>query len=192
MKLAALHKSLVMVVLILLGAGCSSVTRHKVLSTLFDGVPTLPPEAQLCRDYVAQLEARQAEATSKQMAKVERSANESRHEPYTEKRCADCHDKNRDEGLIKPKLQLCFECHPSIVDGLYQHGPAAVGDCLSCHLPHTANFKPLLKLDRNDICSACHREKRLTASLHNSAQEKGLACPDCHDPHAGNALFFIK
>jgi predicted CXXCH cytochrome family protein len=175
-----------------LAAGCSSVSRHKVLSTIFDGVPSLPPPERLCRDYVVQLEAQKAEAASLQMGKLEKSASESRHEPYTEKRCSDCHDKNKDEGLIKPKLQLCFECHPNIVDGLYQHGPAAVGDCLSCHLPHTATFKPLLKLDRNAICSTCHREKRLTVTLHNSAQEKGLACADCHDPHAGNALFFVK
>lgn len=175
-----------------LAGGCSPAGRHAALTTIFDGVPAHLPEDQLCRNYVEALEAKRSESQEQQLAKVETSANQSRHEPYTEKRCSDCHDKEKQDGLVKPKLQLCFECHPDIVSGTYQHGPAAVGDCLSCHMPHTANFAPLLKLDRSGICSSCHQEKRLAVVLHDSAAKKGLACPDCHDPHGGNALFFIK
>lgn len=172
--------------------GCDPVTRHKALTTFFDGVPSLPPQEQLCKEYVEKLKADQ-ESTDKQRQDVTSVSREkSIHPPYSEKRCSDCHDKDKQDGLIRPKKELCFVCHEDFVKGAFVHGPAAVGDCLTCHLPHTANFPSLLKLDKSQICSTCHREKRLATSLHDMVMEKKMNCPDCHDPHSGNSRYFLQ
>lgn len=170
--------------------GCDPINRHKVLTTIFDGVPSLPPPEQICEEYAAQkiaaLNAPAAKSESAQEQKV------SQHLPYVEKRCDDCHDKNAENGLIRPKDQLCFVCHTDFIKGAYVHGPVAVGQCLACHVPHDSPYGPLLKVDKKELCVTCHREKRLAAALHQKATDNNLVCTDCHNPHYGNLHYFLK
>jgi len=173
--------------------GCDPLARHKALSTLFDGVPSLPPPEQLCADYAEKRVAEvRDELAGKKGAKVEADAMKSQHRPYQEKSCNDCHDKTKENGLAAPRNQLCFVCHTGFVKGSFVHGPVATGDCLACHLPHSAGFPLLLKADRSAICATCHREKRIAAGMHERVAAQQMACVDCHDPHFGNAAFFLK
>lgn len=172
-------------------SACDPVTRHKALTTFFDGVPSLPPTEELCREHVEKMKAEKDAAGETEQEKTA-SRDRSTHLPYSEKRCDDCHDKDKEDGLIRPKKELCFVCHTDFAIGAFVHGPVAVGDCLACHLPHSANFQSLLKTDKSQICSTCHREKRLATSLHDMVMEKKMNCPDCHDPHSGNARYFLK
>jgi predicted CXXCH cytochrome family protein len=164
--------------------GCNPVTRHKVLTTIFEGVPSLPPAEQLCAEYADKKvqDLRDELAGKKVDPKGSALKSASVHRPYDEKKCDDCHDKSKEDGLVRPKKQLCAMCHPKYIQGLWVHGPTAVGDCLACHLPHNSSYVKLLKHDVATICSACHREDRLAEQMHDRG----------HDPHSGNSSFFLK
>ncbi|MBP1728844.1 MAG: cytochrome family protein [Deltaproteobacteria bacterium] len=174
-------------------AGCDPINRHVVLSTIFDGVPSMPPPEQICTEYAE----KRVEETRQEMA-LEKSARDavtkqaSQHLPYLEKNCSDCHDKTKKGGLVAPRNELCFVCHTDFVKGAYVHGPVAVGDCYACHLPHNSAFPSLLKTEAGAVCATCHREKRAASSLHDKAAAKQLGCLDCHDPHFSNAPFFLR
>lgn len=171
---------------------CNPVTVHKVTSTIFDGVPSLPPADQLCQEYH---EAKVVEEASKAApALAAKAAKEVArgHRPYVEKRCNDCHDKTKDSGLIKPRDQICFVCHPNIIKKYFVHGPVSVGACLDCHDPHSSGQSALLKVEKKDLCAVCHKEKRIAESMHKKVTESGMACTDCHDPHDGDAKYFLR
>ena len=175
--------------------GCGdSVSRHKVLSTIFDGVPSLPPAGQICDTYYHERVA--AEAAGREM-KTEGTAAQSKgssHKPYKEKKCRDCHSQNKNvnAGLIAPKRELCGVCHQDFIKGHNVHGPVAVADCLACHLPHNSQYPSLLKEDPNKICAICHQESRLATAMHDRFLVKTISCGECHDPHSGNARYFLK
>lgn len=173
--------------------GCNPVTRHKVLTTIFEGVPSLPPADQLCSEYAdKKVQDLRDELAGKKSDGKEVLKLASVHRPYDEKKCDDCHDKSKEDGLVRPKKQLCAMCHPTYVQGLWVHGPTAVGDCLACHLPHNSNHVKLLKHDVAQVCSACHQEARLAAAMHDKVGARQMNCIDCHDPHSGNSSFFLK
>lgn len=176
-------------------AACSPVTRHKVLTTIFEGVPSLPEPEQLCQDYAdKQVQNLRDELAGKRTAGGKAASNQdvSVHRPYDEKKCDDCHDKSKEGGLVRPRKDLCLMCHVGFIKYQFVHGPTAVGDCLACHLPHTSNFPRLLKFDRGEICVSCHKEERLAASMHNQVGARKMACADCHDPHSGTSPYFLK
>lgn len=176
-------------------AGCDTVSRHKVLSTVFDGVPSLPPPEQICTDYTdKRLSDLRDELSGKKVAgQGEAAEKESVHRPYDDKKCDDCHDKSKDSGLKLPPKELCLMCHKGFFkDYAFQHGPAAVGDCLSCHVPHNSPDGPLLKVNKKVICATCHKEPRAALALHDKVAERKMACVECHSPHYGNSPFFLK
>lgn len=178
-------------------SGCDPVSRHKVLTTIFEGVPSPPPAEDLCAEYAEkQVAALRDELAGKKTAAKEKETSSvkvvSIHLPYEEKQCDDCHDKSKEGGLVRPKKELCGMCHTDLIKGAHVHGPTAVGECLACHLPHTSAFSSLLKFDVSELCTACHREKRLAEEMHVKVGAKQLECVDCHDPHSGNSPYFLK
>jgi predicted CXXCH cytochrome family protein len=176
-------------------SGCDQVTRHKVLTTIFEGVPSLPPVDELCSEYHEQeMEKYLALQAGKELAAKLAGAQAaiSSHKPYNEKKCRDCHDFETQVGLVRPKQELCVMCHTDFIRGSFVHGPVEVGDCSACHLPHSSEFSSLLELDKNRICDKCHTEKRLAANMHKQVMAKGMNCVDCHDPHFGDSMYFLK
>ena len=169
--------------------GCDPVTRHKVLSTVFDGVPAPPNPDDICAGYLDAQKTTAAQGEGQGPA-----ATGSNHKPYTEKRCSDCHAQSKTEngGLIHPRQELCFVCHDTIIAGTFVHGPVAVGDCLACHLPHSSSNPFLLRQQPEKICQSCHREERLAATMHQKVSDRSMACGDCHDPHSGQARYFLR
>ena len=180
---------------ILLTSCGDPVTRHKVLSTIFDGVPSLPPAGEMCNEYYQKRVAAEAEDREMTSAGADSAQNRSSsHKPYKEKKCHDCHsnNKNVNAGLIAPKRELCGVCHKDFIKGHNVHGPVAVGDCLACHMPHNSQYPSLLKADPDEVCTTCHQESRLAAAMHDRFLVKTISCGECHDPHAGNARYFLK
>ena len=180
----------------LLLQGCDPVTRHKVLTTIFDGVPSQVPPEKILEDYYQQ---RRAAESAQQAAAAssdgKTGVSGSRHRPYAEKKCQACHDFTSRVGLVRPRLQLCVMCHKDFVvrdKSVNVHGPVAVGDCSACHLPHTSPHKALLERNETEICSKCHQERRQAARMHDRVIERGMTCIDCHDPHYGAARYFLK
>ncbi len=181
----------VAVVMVVTLCGCDPVTRYQISSTIFDGVPRMPPAEEYCLDYHQWTLAGEAEAEKKkQLARLKEQA--SSHPPYEEKRCDDCHDKNADSGFVAAPKDLCAVCHTNFLKGSYAHGPAAVGSCLKCHLPHNSPNSNLLSRPRGEICSVCHTEERVAKGLHDNAQSRGIVCTECHDPHSANNSNFLK
>ncbi|NTW88080.1 MAG: cytochrome C [Desulfobulbaceae bacterium] len=176
---------------ILIG-GCNSLTVHKVTSTVFDGVPSMPSPEQYCYDYHQKALQDEREAAKKLEAQALQAGDRSVHPPYAEKRCNDCHNKESDSGFVTEKEALCAVCHKNFLEGSNVHGPAAVGSCLECHLPHNAPNPSLLKKVNGELCATCHREQRQAESLHKAVAEKSISCVKCHNPHAGNNPFFLK
>lgn len=182
-------KAVLIAGLICMLSGCDPLTRHKIATTIFDGVPSLPPPGEYCQDYHVRATAEERETETK---KRSAASTDSTHPPYAEKRCNDCHDKNTDSGFVAPRAELCFVCHKNFLKGELGHGPAVVGACLSCHVPHDSKFPRLLKKATNDLCGSCHFEERLSKGLHDKVFSRGIVCTDCHDPHSGNTKYFLK
>jgi predicted CXXCH cytochrome family protein len=70
------------------------------------------------------------------------------------------------------------------------HGPIAVGECLTCHLPHESKFERLLKSKDNKACFDCHNEGDL-AKIEQHEEKTGRTCLSCHLPHAADNRFFL-
>jgi predicted CXXCH cytochrome family protein len=175
-------------------SACDQVARHKVLTTIFEGVPSLPPADEYCATYHEEEMAKYlAMMAGKELAALDGDkAVMSRHKPFDEKKCRDCHDFETKVGLVRPPRELCQMCHTDFIQGDFVHGPVSVGDCSACHLPHSSQYPSLLLLDKNRICGKCHTEKRLAANMHTQVMAKGMNCVDCHDPHFGDAMYFLK
>lgn len=171
--------------------GCDQITRYKITSTIFDGVPRLPPAEEYCQDYHEKKITEEQDSVNLAGNSLKEGKG-SRHKPFAEKKCDDCHDRSKDSGLIQPKEKLCFVCHPKIIAGVMAHGPAAVGACLECHEPHSGPFPALLKTDKKDLCSVCHKETRIAKGMHDRLKDNGMECLDCHDPHSGSNAYFLK
>ncbi len=181
--------------LLSLACGCDQTTRYKVLSTIFDGVPNPPPPEQVCEDYAQERMAslREELISGQQAGSKDTAGQGSEHPPYQEKKCNDCHDRKTESGFVTAtKRDLCFHCHVDFIQGSFVHGPVAVRDCLACHDPHSSRYPSLLKVEKSELCATCHREKRLAADLHDKAIGHKMQCTDCHDPHDGNARYFLK
>jgi predicted CXXCH cytochrome family protein len=168
-------------------SGCDPVIRHKTLTTVFDGVPSMPPADEYCQAYHQQQRLLEQQAQTVGTAK---GPTGSKHEPYSEKRCDDCHDKAKG-GLKLPVKELCVSCHVDLMTTAFAHGPAAVGDCVACHLPHSSSYPSLLLSPPADICSACHKETRQAAAMHERFLGRGVICTECHNPHASDIRFFL-
>ncbi|WP_328754550.1 cytochrome c3 family protein [Geomesophilobacter sediminis] len=172
-------------------AGCDPLTVHKVTTTIFDGVPSMPPAEQYCKDYHERALKEEADAALKARL-AQRKTAASSHPPYAQKRCSNCHDKNTESGFVTPADELCAHCHKNFPQGEYLHGPAAVGACLKCHVPHTSDNPSLIVKPKSEICGICHVESRLADSMHKKVISNGMYCTDCHDPHGGSNRYFLK
>lgn len=180
--------------LALLGVtACSETTRYRVLSFLFDGVPdpeavppppgypALGPGGQLISD----LPSGSGERTVVRKPSFP-------HAPYRDNECNACH--NLMSGLLArtPQEGLCQACHPDTPgDTVFLHGPVAVADCFSCHLPHAAFYPKLLTHEPTELCFQCHPSEDLTTGPHHETVP-GQACLECHDAHGGSDRFFLK
>jgi predicted CXXCH cytochrome family protein len=170
--------------------GCNPVTTHNVASTLLDGAPSVTPTEQMCKEY----REKSTQAHDAPLAKIVPDVKEPRstHRPYREKMCDSCHENGAAAALSKPARELCLPCHPGIVKRAFVHGPVAVGECLDCHEPHTAEEPALLKVEKGKLCLTCHTERRVAERMHAKLASTGMACTACHDPHGGNAKYFLR
>lgn len=183
--------------------GCFNINplaKHKVLTSMFDGVPDLPPIEELCKDNIEDLfnkyyEQRitAAEAGGDLTGgNADKNKAGSKHRPWAEKNCLSCHNFQADNKLKLPTNEICSLCHKNFIQGKNVHGPVAVGACLACHDPHTTANPSLLRKSLDTICFKCHKEKRLADTMHDKIVSNGMLCVDCHDPHSGNLHYFLK
>ena len=159
--------------------GCSAGTRHKVLSTLFDGVP--PPKTA---DTSAGAPGVASGAGG--TALVARVA----HEPFAAKQCDACHDAKATNNLVAPKRELCFQCHDFQPFKQYVHGPLASGGCLLCHDPHDSPNRNLLVDESDGFCLRCHDRADLRAV--DGHEPDRLNCTECHEAHMSDRKYLLR
>ena len=108
--------------------------------------------------------------------------------------CTNCHTVMQQVSeralLSKPTvLATCGQCHQQRTAQLarFSHMPLGEGklDCTSCHNPHGSQTEKLLKGNSmNEVCYACHAEKRGPFMYEHQPVEEN--CGNCHDPHGSN------
>ncbi len=172
------------------GMACADATRQRVLRFFFDGVPE--PGAEPPVGYPAPEGADFQEAPAEPGAPRPAARPIFPHAPYRENRCGACHDPQSGSVNRTPQEGLCRGCHPDVPGrARYVHGPVAVGDCLFCHHHHGSPYPGLLLVETNDTCYRCHDRQSTSAALYHAGLESRL-CTECHDPHGGEDLFFLK
>ena len=96
--------------------------------------------------------------------------------------------------LRKKPAELCVTCHEGIAAALkskHAHPPAAAGECLTCHVPHTGKLPMGLVSPPEELCVSCHDEKDLQAP-HKGYLVTAKLCITCHDPHGSNNGGMLK
>jgi predicted CXXCH cytochrome family protein len=172
--------ALVLISVTLLLQACSPKAGSGVLRFFFDGVPSKPvPD------------------TSKQAASdTNRSASAGDHEtagpkifmhaPYKERACSKCHGGDVPGKSEYGQETSCYSCHANYSEKYsVVHGPVAAGFCTTCHAPHYAENKKLLKKQGQALCLGCH-ESRLVFQNESHAEIGNKSCTECHNPHGGN------
>jgi predicted CXXCH cytochrome family protein len=74
--------------------------------------------------------------------------------------CENCHQATSEKNkttitLVATGGDLCAMCHEAAKDPVL-HGPYKNGQCLTCHDPHSAEFKAQIRAAVNSLCLACH------------------------------------
>ncbi len=195
--------------------GCDQMTKHRVLSFFFDGVP---PVKEASKTDVASQEAKQTalkkaktadkiniESQSQTAAPVIKAPTTVQHPPYAVKMCYGCHQTTKITiaapvgfTLLDTKLKICLRCHDYMSQEnlgktfAWVHAPVQFGACLECHHPHeTANPYMLQIWPIQKLCFKCHSEDRLLKTeIHEDIGD--TACTECHDPHGSQARFMLK
>ncbi len=194
-----------------LGQACQQTTKHKILSTLFDGVPPLETGTQEESTASAETGAENADLQGAaertyraRRAQTARASGMVKHPPYAAKMCDGCHQV-RQTASVAPmgfslraeKDKLCSLCHEDMsqeaLQGRYRwiHGPVQYGACLECHNPHESPFPFMRKQPTvRKLCLNCHDEGWFRASeIHSGFDE--TECTDCHNPHGSQFRYML-
>jgi predicted CXXCH cytochrome family protein len=167
-------------VLALLTSGCNTASRHKTLTTFFDGVP--PPHA------AEPTKPQQSSATT--IGAPSRQDLGSEHGPYAAKLCNACHVAGATNALVAPNDELCVQCHTIALDKKFLHGPLTSGGCLACHDPHSSRYPSLLVSDSGTFCLGCH-DRDTVANIEGHGNLNG-SCTTCHDAHGSDTKYLLK
>ena len=110
--------------------------------------------------------------------------------------CNSCHEIRTNKDVTHVKLvtatpyRLCLTCHAD-KDASQMTGrvhPPAVRDCLTCHDPHTAEYKnqlrkPLSGDAKENLCLSCHQTGLNTPEKGSRHAALDLGCDTCHITH---------
>lgn len=166
---------------------CGAESRHKFLSTIFDGVPEENQDQLEIADTSKVVVSIENESTSKK-------SNQPTvffHDPYQEKECDSCHDPDNGFVLLDPEPDLCNTCHDDYTEVFENLHDALDGeDCTSCHNPHKSENKMLLKQDIFATCFECHDQEELAESETHYIKVT-MECTSCHNPHGGNREYYL-
>lgn len=124
------------------------------------------------------------------------------HRPVMSKMCNQCHSNATDPNPLKLKKEgneLCQGCHNTMFNKMAgssrYHWPIFTKEgCLTCHNPHAAKVKSLLRAPMVVLCGKCHADsinRQVKSKDKHEPIMKGQ-CTNCHDPHSSNNLFLTK
>ena len=175
---------------LLLGAGCVTMTKHDWLCFFFDGVPGAPgtPSAQ---KPAPEVDSEGYPVVLRPVQPPGRAPKIYQHAPYADNTCTDCHESKFSQRLKKKSKELCFTCHDDfLAKAKVKHAPAEAGECLSCHNPHQSEQKALLTRKGKALCLECH-EDASTGKVKHAPVADG-ECLACHAPHQSEQKFLLR
>jgi len=96
--------------------------------------------------------------------------------------CENCHQAVSENSktritLIATGRELCAMCHEAGKEPV-QHGPYMNGQCLTCHDPHSSEFKAQTRAAANSLCLACHGVQAATSDPVNLFNGQNISKAD--------------
>ena len=173
-----------------LATGCDEVTKYRVLSFFFDGVP--PPPGMVVANNTGTGGPGQpgTRPATNPASGPSQEAVASIHAPFVRHQCTECH-LSETSFQAATGVETCPKCHPSYYENKpddWTHGPAAIGRCSMCHKGHKSPYAGLLVKPQPELCFNCHQKAEVLSRPYH-AQAAKIPCSTCHDPHsAGNRL----
>jgi predicted CXXCH cytochrome family protein len=175
----ACGSALALLVLII-AIACSVDQRHRVLTFFFEGVPAPGSRPARAPRMDAFLPPPRRQGISP-FESVEYFL--SVHAPYEEGVCGECHEIEAHAQTVLPDHVQCLRCHgEQAVSERWDHGPAALGVCTTCHDPHVSQFPHLEVAPQPALCTSCHATAEVFALPAHVGRETAR-CSECHDPH---------
>jgi predicted CXXCH cytochrome family protein len=161
---------------------CTTTKKQKVLSFFFDGVP----DSTALANYHATIIRKQSVSEKPDSASEKLAAGKYfLHKPYLDHQCGKCHDTSSMGHFIKPKTELCLDCHEKYEKKFaFVHGPVASGYCAECHDPHMSVNKNLLTRVNENICFSCHNKQDIMLNKKHQGMNTN-DCLSCHNAHGG-------
>lgn len=166
-------------------AGCSTQTKHRWLTFFFDGVPpigaeTNPPPAAIAYDEEGRPVGVFLPSTNAAPAPAPPFT---RHPPYEDRQCTECHESKFSVRLKDTQLKVCFACHDDFLAALkVKHQPAENGECTACHDSHGSPLPKMLTKAVPALCSECHDDVLAKGAVKHQPVENG-ECSACHAAH---------
>jgi predicted CXXCH cytochrome family protein len=165
-------------------AGCTTETKHRWLTFFFDGVPpvgaeTNPPPA-IAYDEEGRAVGVFMPSTNAAPAPAPPFT---RHPPYEDRQCTECHESKFSVRLKGTQLQVCFACHENFLPALkVKHQPAENGECTACHDSHGSPLPKMLTKAVPALCAECHDDVLAKGAVKHQPVENG-ECSACHAAH---------
>lgn len=182
-----------LIMTMLLVMQCSPRNGQSFLQYFFDGVPEKGHQAN-AETEAAKQPADPLQTGNNNITAVPAFGNDSLfyHKPFKEKECNTCHSNESPGSLSHGQNKICYSCHQNYAEkSVRVHGPVAAGECTTCHEPHAAPNKKLLRREGQELCLYCHESGLVMKNkAHFGMGQK--ECTDCHEPHGGKDRFMIK
>jgi predicted CXXCH cytochrome family protein len=90
--------------------------------------------------------------------------------------------------------KACFQCHDKKqFTAKYVHKPVNQGECATCHNPHVARHKGLLRSREDQLCYSCHEKQKndFSKGVVHQPVSKGQ-CSICHEPHVSEKIGLVR
>lgn len=172
-------------------AGCSIETRSRLMHFFFEYPEPSSPSPE--REATSSSEA-SSQPTSEPSSQPAETVEGSRHPPFVQRQCQQCHVGKMSQAPRKDFMAACQTCHADrFKPSRFGHAPTIADDCRFCHAMHTSSQPHLLKEPQAILCTSCH-----AASFDDKAKNtyhRGIAsmdCTGCHNPHLSDNHFLLK
>lgn len=92
--------------------------------------------------------------------------------------CENCHQATSENNKttitpVATGAELCALCHEAKKDPVL-HAPYKVGQCLTCHEPHSSNFPREVRAATNMLCLSCHGVNQPDVKIEKEIQKVSL------------------
>lgn len=111
--------------------------------------------------------------------------------------CDACHEGGDSKRIASGGgADLCEACHGPVFEAArastVRHAPMEAGSCRSCHAPHAAGRRSLMRTPPEAACAPCHSALVALPSEEPHGVIALLGCEACHEPHGGKRKRMLR